>query len=139
MGILDSNFNDIQHVGIPVTDLENSKCFYKRLGFVNVMTKTFPHNGQTGHALMMKRSQTVIELYQFPESELDEIRSLKDGHINHITFDVSDIDRAFSELANAGFDIIEGSPVFLDFWEKGCRYFNVLGPEGERLEFNQIL
>lgn len=139
MEILDSNFNDIQHIGIPVTDLENSKRFYKRLGFVDVMTKTFPHDDQMGNASMMKRSRTVIELYQFPESELDEIRNLKDGHINHITFDVSDIDRAFSELTDAGFDIVEDSPVFLDFWENGCKYFNVLGPQGERLEFNQIL
>lgn len=139
MGILDSNFNDLQHVGIPVTDLEKSKCFYKKLGFIDIMSKTFPHHDQTGNAAMMKRSQTVIELYQFPESEFDEIRSLKDGHINHIAFDVSDIDKAFSELKEAGFDIVEEAPVRLDFWENGCRYFNVLGPEGERLEFNQIL
>ena len=24
-------------------------------------------------------------------------------------------------------------------WKNGCKYFNVLGPDGERLEFNQIL
>ena len=139
MEILDSNFNDIQHIGIPVTDLENSKCFYEKLGFKDVMSKTFPHNGQLGNAMMMKRSQTVVELYQFPESELDEIHALKDGRINHVAFGVSDIDEAFNELKGAGFNIVEDSPVFLDFWEKGCKYFNVLGPEGERLEFNQIL
>jgi lactoylglutathione lyase len=27
----------------------------------------------------------------------------------------------------------------LAFWSKGCKYFNILGPDGERLEFNQIL
>jgi catechol 2,3-dioxygenase-like lactoylglutathione lyase family enzyme len=139
MDILDSNFNDIQHIGIPVTDLENSKCFYEKLGFEEVMSKTFSHNGQTGNASMMKRSQTVIELYQLPENELDEIRALKDGHVNHIAVGVSDVDKAFSELKGAGFNIVEDSPVFLDFWEKGCKYFNILGPEGERLEFNQIL
>jgi catechol 2,3-dioxygenase-like lactoylglutathione lyase family enzyme len=137
--MLKSNFNGIQHIGIPVTDLESSEHFYKKLGFENVMSRTFPHNGQTGNASMMKRSQTIIELYQFPENELDEIHGLKDGHINHITFDVSDVDKAFSELKDAGFNIVEAAPVFLDFWDKGCKYFNVLGPEGERLEFNQIL
>jgi catechol 2,3-dioxygenase-like lactoylglutathione lyase family enzyme len=139
MDILDSNFNNIQHIGIPVTDLENSKCFYKKLGFTDVMSRTFPYNRQTGHASMMKRSRTIIELYQFPENELDGIRRLKDGHINHIAFDVSDIDKAFRELKEAGFAVIEEAPIFLDFWEKGCKYFTVLGPEGERLEFNQIL
>ena len=139
MRILDSNFNDIQHIGIPVTDLEKSKCFYENLGFKDVMSKAFPHNGQSGNAVMMKRSHTVVELYQFPESELDEIRTLKDGHINHIAFGVSNVDEAYNELEGAGFNIVEKSPVFLDFWEKGCKYFNVLGPERERLEFIQIL
>jgi lactoylglutathione lyase len=139
MNILDSNFNNIQHIGIPVTDLENSTCFYKKLGFTIVMSKTFPYKGKSGHATMMKRSQSIIELYQFPENELNEIRRLKDGHINHIAFDVSDINKAFHELKDAGFDIVEENPVFLDFWQKGCKYFHVLGPEGERLEFNQIL
>jgi lactoylglutathione lyase len=139
MEILESNFNDIQHVGIPVTDLKRSKSFYESLGFKDVMSSTFFSNGQTGYASMMKRGQAIMELYQLPESEINEIGGLKDGHINHITFDVSDVDKAFLELKDNGFDIIEEAPVFLDFWEKGCKYFNVLGPDGERLEFNQIL
>ena len=28
---------------------------------------------------------------------------------------------------------------FLPFWEKGTRFFNVLGPNGEIVEFSQIL
>ncbi len=40
---------------------------------------------------------------------------------------------------DAGFHPIEAAPVKLDFWENGCMYFNILGPDGERLEFNQIL
>jgi len=35
----------IQHVGIPVSDLERSEAFYKRLGFENVMASKFSHNG----------------------------------------------------------------------------------------------
>jgi lactoylglutathione lyase len=34
---------------------------------------------------------------------------------------------------------MEDKPVFLPFWKKGCKYFNILDPDGERLEFNQIL
>jgi lactoylglutathione lyase len=52
---------------------------------------------------------------------------------------VSDIDEAFIELKNAGFNVIEEAPVFLPFWKNGCRYFNITGPDEERLEFNQIL
>ena len=42
-------------------------------------------------------------------------------------------------LKKASFQIIEPEPVFLNFGGKGCRYFNILGPDGERIEFNQIL
>lgn len=81
----------------------------------------------------------ILEIYQMPEKELAEIKNRKNGHIDHIAFDVENIDTAFRELKNAAFNIIENEPVFLLFWENGCRYFNILGPDGERLEFNQVI
>lgn len=131
--------NHIQHIGIPVTDLKISEAFYKRLGFENVMASAFDYNGGKGKVAMMQQGTMIIEIYQMPESELNEIRNRKNGHIDHIAFDVPDIDVAFTELGNASFHIIEEAPVFLPFWEKGCKYFNILGPDGERLEFNQVL
>ena len=81
----------------------------------------------------------IIELYQMPDSELEEIRSRNNGHIDHIAFDVDDIDKTFEELKQASFSILEEQPLFLSFWKNGCKYFNITGPDGERLEFNQIL
>lgn len=131
--------NSIQHIGIPVTNVAASEVFYKRLGFENVMQSPFQEDGQTGTCIMMKNKSIIIELYQLPEHKLAEIRERKDGHIDHITFDVDDIDGAFAALKNASFRVIEEAPVFLSFWQNGCKYFNILGPDGERLEFNQIL
>ena len=74
-----------------------------------------------------------------PEPELSRVKQRKDGRINHIAFDVDDIDETFELLKNEGFSIIEDIPVYLNFWEKGCKYFNIFGPDGERLEFCQIL
>jgi catechol 2,3-dioxygenase-like lactoylglutathione lyase family enzyme len=131
--------NSLQHIGIPVTDLKTSVAFYKRLGFADVMTAGFDFNGAPGKVVMMKLKEIIIELYQLPETELAEIRKRQNGHIDHIAFDVDDIEQTYAVLKNAGFDIIEPDPVFLAFWKKGCRYFNIPGPDGERLEFNQIL
>ncbi len=139
MKLLDSNFNGIQHIGIPVTDIQRSKAFYQRLGFEDVMSDTFTHNDETGHASMMKRDRTILEIYQMPDKELQEIRKRTDGRIDHIAFDVEDIDRAFDELKKEGYEILEDQPAFIDFWKSGCKYFNILGPDGERLEFCQIL
>ena len=88
---------------------------------------------------MMKLDEMIIELYQMPEAELKEIRERGNGHIDHIAFDVDDIDSVFKEIKSASFNILEEQQVFLSFWKKGCKYFNITGPDGERLEFNQIL
>ncbi len=131
--------NRIQHIGLPVTDLAVSEAFYGRLGFENVMASGFEYRGGRGQVAMMRRGEMILELYQMPEAELVEIRGRRDGHIDHVAFDVDSIAEAFAELKGAGFAVVEAEPVTLGFWERGCRYFNVLGPDGERLEFNQIL
>jgi catechol 2,3-dioxygenase-like lactoylglutathione lyase family enzyme len=133
------NISKLQHIGIPVTDLSLSQAFYSRLGFENVMESIFEHKGGKGKVAMMQREEMIIEIYQMPESEMKEIRRRINGHIDHIAFDVPDIDEAFRELKEANFNVIESEPVFLPFWKNGCRYFNITGPDGERLEFNQIL
>lgn len=131
--------NHIQHIGIPVTDLSRSEAFYEKLGFQNVMKTDFEYNKGKGVVAMMKLNSMIIELYQLPEQELAEIRQRKNGHIDHIAFDVDDIEQTYSVLKASSFSIVEPAPVFLSFWEKGCKYFNITGPDGERLEFNQIL
>ena len=136
---MEIRINHLQHVGVPVTNLTVSQNFYERLGFKNVMTSTFEYNNEQGKVTMMKLGAIIIELYQMPKTELNEIKKRKDGKIDHIAFDVDDIDQTYLELKSDGFSIIEDNPVFLPFWEKGCKYFNILGPDEERLEFCQIL
>lgn len=136
---MDLQLNHIQHIGIPVTDIKTSEAFYESLGFKNVMGTGFEYNGGKGLVAMMKQHEMIIELYQMPEKELSEIRTRKNGHIDHIAFDVDDIDKTFDTLKMEGFNILEDQPVFLSFWKNGCKYFNITGPDGERLEFNQVL
>ncbi len=131
--------NSLQHVGIPVTDIRRSALFYSNLGFTNVMEATFEQHGDPGTCIMMQRDKILIELYQLPEPELTGIGNRNDGRIDHIAFDVPDIDETFKALREAGYEIIEPEPVFLQFWKNGCRFFNIAGPDGERLEFNQVL
>jgi len=131
--------NKLQHIGIPVTDLSVSKAFYNRLGFENVMQSDFTFDGDTGTCMMMQHKDIIIELYQMPQKQLQDIKTRKDGHVDHIAFDVDDIDATFNTLKQASFTVLEDAPVFLSFWKNGCKYFNILGPDGERLEFNQIL
>jgi lactoylglutathione lyase len=136
---IDLKINRIQHIGIPVTDIKTSQLFYSRLGFSNVMEAPFKDNGGSGICVMMQRGNMIMELYQLPESGLVEIKNRNNGHIDHVAFDVSDIDETFKVIKQAGFNVLEEAPVFLQFWKNGCKYFNITGPDGERLEFNQVL
>ncbi|GAA3969937.1 VOC family protein [Mucilaginibacter dorajii] len=137
--VINLKINAIQHIGIPVTDITASQVFYRHLGFTNVMQASFTDNGGTGTCVMMQRENMTIELYQLPDAGLAEIKARSNGHIDHVAFDVSDIDEAFKVITEAGFNVLEPEPVFLQFWKNGCKYFNITGPDGERLEFNQIL
>lgn len=130
---------DLQHIGIPVTDLKTSMVFYEKLGFIMVMESLFEFKGGHGTCIMMKFGNIMMELYQLPERDLPGIKGRGDGHIDHIAFDVPDIDEAFSALKQGGYTVLEETPTFLKFWKNGCKFFNILGPDGERLEFNQVL
>ena len=131
--------NHLQHIGIPVTNVVTSEQFYNKLGFSKVMQSEFKEDCGNGTCVMMKNKGIILELYQFPQQMLQEVGDRKDGHIDHITFDVDDIELTFNLLKQASFNVIELAPVFLPFWENGCKYFNILGPDSERLEFNQLL
>jgi lactoylglutathione lyase len=129
----------IQHIGIPAHDLEVSIPFYERLGFENVMESPFEFDGGFGTCVMMKNHEVIVELYQMPAKQLAEVKKRSNGHVDHFAIDVTDVDHAFETLKKAGFEILEETPTFLQFWKNGTRFFNVKGPSGEIIEFNQIL
>ncbi len=132
-------FNKIQHIGIPVKDLARSIIFYEGLGFENVMQQNFDYNGELGEVAMMQSGEIVVEIYQMPDSILPEIMARKDGKIDHFAIDVENVEELFVFLQSKGYLVLEDAPVFLPFWKNGCKYFNIAGPDAERIEFNQIL
>jgi catechol 2,3-dioxygenase-like lactoylglutathione lyase family enzyme len=137
---LSTLINKLQHVGIPVTDMAKSEAFYSQFGFKNVMQSPFTFEGEAGICVMMQLKEIMIELYQMPAKQLQEIKSRKNGHVDHIAFDVDDADKVFETLLKDGsFKIMEDKPVILPFWKNGCKYFNIIGPDGERLEFNEVI
>ena len=55
------SLENIQHVGVPVTDIKVSEKFYNNLGFTNVMQANFTHENETGICVMMKQGNIIIE------------------------------------------------------------------------------
>ncbi len=133
------NVQGFQHLGLPVTDIARSRAFYERLGFRTVFKTALPAEGGAIQVAMLDLNGFVLELYQLVGADLAEIATRCDGHVDHLALDVADIEQAWQAARAAGLTPLEDAPVFLPFWDKGCKYFNVRGPDGEKVEFNQIL
>lgn len=134
-----NNLNGWSHLGIPVTDIEKPREFYQKFGFEEVMYAEIPVDGDVICASMMELKGFIMEFYQLLGADLEEIASRSDGYIDHVALDVADIDKAFEELNENGLEILEDEPVALPFWENGIKYFNIRGPDNEKIEFNQII
>jgi len=138
--LLQGNLQGVQHLGLPVTDLERSKAFYLNLGFTQTMRTDLTGQPEAIQVAMLQKDDLTIELYQLASQERKEITARHDGHIDHIALNVLDIEKAYAEITAAGLEILEeNAPVFLPFWTHGVKFFTIRGPDGEKIEFNQIL
>ncbi|NRO27042.1 VOC family protein [Lactobacillus helveticus] len=120
----------IQHVGIPSKDLDKTIAFYESLGFNQA---DLFHNGKNRCAFM-RFGNLTIETW-----EGDPV-AMKAGAINHISLNTVNVDKAFADAKAQGLNLkdneIQSIP---SFWDKGIRFFNILGPNEETIEFCQIL
>lgn len=119
----------LQHIGIPTNDMEKTLAFYRSLGFelaLDVM------NGAE-RVCFLKLAGVCIEAYENGRAVG------RAGAINHIALDVDDVHAAWDAVTAAGHVPMEQEPRFLPFWENGVKFFNILGPNGETVEFSQYL
>lgn len=130
MGIA-GNVTGVQHLGLPTNDIETTIQFYKSLGFeVALRTVNEAANEQVA---FLRLKNLVIETYQ------NNAAVGKPGAIDHVALDVDDIERVFSVIKDGGYTMLDQEIQFLPFWTNGVRFFTILGPNGEKVEFSQML
>ena len=117
----------LQHIGMPTNDIEKTIRFYEALGF----EVAFRTNNKGEEVAFLRLGDLTIETYQnFRAAELN-------GAWDHVALNVSDVAKA-RKLADAlVLEVIEEGE--LPFWDNGVKYFTVLGPNREKVEFNQYL
>ena len=115
----------IQHIGIPTNDIQATKDFYHSLGFTTELETD--NNGEKVAFLRLKN--LVIETYQNGQA------AMQSGAINHIAIDVKNIDEVFSLVKSLDVEMVDKSVNSLPFWENGVRFFTIVGPNRERVEF----
>lgn len=120
----------VQHVGIPTKDLEKTINYYKDLGFTE---KGKFNNGAVTVAFMEFGNLTIETWEGDPTNPVD-------GAINHFALNTPDIEQAFQVAKEMNLNIDDDQVQEISsYWDHGIKYFNVYGPNHERIEFCQIL
>lgn len=117
----------IQHVGIPTNDIQKSMLFYKDLGFEVIWQTVNEQNGES--VAFLRLGNLTMEVYENKQAVM------KPGAIDHIALDVTDIDSIFSIMKSSGYQCLDEHVQFLPFWEHGVRFFTIIGPNKEKIEF----
>lgn len=117
----------LQHIGIPTDRLNETIVFYESLGFREIYRTL---NGQQ-RIVFLQLQNVIIETYE-------ELLPCKmTGSIDHFALNVTDIEILWDLTIQLGYVPLEESIQKLAFWEHGIRYFTILGPNFEKIEFNQ--
>ena len=122
----------LQHIGLACSDVEtNAKWYQDVLGFE--VLACFP--GPKHKCYFLKNGDTVYEMYQN-----DALDPMVQGKIDHIAFESNDIEADYKFCVEAGYEICtNGIEEIPRFWDNGFRYFKIVSPTGEQIEFGQIL
>ncbi len=121
----------LQHVGLPTNDLKATIAFYESLGFETVYQVKNEAAGEDVAFLRLKN--LTIEAYENGRA------AMQSGAIDHIAIDVVDVEAAYRLAQEQGYQIVSNGVEFLPFWQNGVKFFILLGPNQERVEFNQYL
>ena len=122
----------MDHIGLGVNDIEASVKWYKDvLGFELIGAFTTPDGVP---ARFLKSGDLVYEVFQ----PLEGVAA--PGKIDHFSFVSTDIEADYAYCVEQGYTFEEeGIQSIPTFWEKGIRYFKIMSPTGEPVEFCQIL
>ena len=121
----------LQHVGLPTNDMGQTIAFYEGLGFENVYKTVNEAAGE--RVAFLRLGNLTMEAYENKQAVMAS------GAIDHIAIDVKDIEGCYGAARQQGYEIVSNGIEALPFWGNGVRFFIILGPNKERIEFNEML
>jgi catechol 2,3-dioxygenase-like lactoylglutathione lyase family enzyme len=106
----------IHHVGISVSDLDQSVRFYTRMLDMQLVAAAFPFEGPqyaqvmaldnpSGRLCVLKKDSLLLELFEFSQprpARKDPDYPLADRGISHFGVEVTDIEATYERLRGAG-------------------------------------
>lgn len=126
------NITGLQHIGLPTSQIDQTIAFYSSLGFEVDLSVMLNEPNRKFRVAFLRFGGLVIETYEVPGDANHLV-----GAINHIALNVKDVDKAFEQAKASGLELLDTHIDSIPFYENGVRFFTILGPNGEKLEFNQ--
>lgn len=122
---------NLDHLGMAVDNVEAAKEFYTTV-LGGVIEGTFYCEGDPNPVYFIRVGKTLYEIYQEP------VPADARGKIDHVAYVSEDIEKDYAFCCEQGYTIAtNGIEAIPTFWENGCRYFKILSPTGEQVEFSQ--
>lgn len=121
----------LDHLGMAVDSVEAAKEFYTTV-LGGTLEGTFFCEGDPNPVYFIRVGETLYEIYQ--EATPEGAR----GKIDHVAYVSENIEADFAYCTEKGYTIAtNGIEALPTFWDNGCRYFKILSPTGEQVEFSQ--
>lgn len=124
----------LDHIGIQCVNSEkNANWFMEKLGFELIGKFKSSHGDY--YTWFVSNGHVTYEI-----SQKADLAPEKQGLVNHIALTSDDIEADYKYCVENGYEICtKGIEDIPSRWEHGCRYFKVVTPGGEQIEFNQNL
>ena len=120
------NTTGIQHLGIPTDHFAETRDFYQGLGFEAIY--------ENERVCFLQLGTLVIETYP-----AETKAAMKTGAIDHVALNVKDIEAAWRDAQACGYETEDTEIHFLPFFANGVKFFTIIGPNREKVEFNQFM
>lgn len=124
-----SKISGLQHVGISSHDLAASESFYRNLGFEKIYTAV----SLKGCPIMFMRMGDILLEFVGDGGQPDN------GAVHFALNVTGSIEEVYAAVVATGAEVVTGGVRGLPFWDNGIKFFMISGPDGERIEFNQVL
>ena len=119
------------HIGFPTKDIEATVNWY-----IDVLGFSLIGSFETEDGIpvrFIKNGDVVYEIYEVADIDAP-------GKLDHICFQSEDIEADYKYCQEQGYTFeAEGIQSLPTVWEKGVRFFKIMSPSGEPVEFCQIL
>ncbi len=126
---MDLGLIGLQHIGLPAKNVEETVAFFKKLGFEEAFVK----QTEDENVHFVQAADVIFEIYQREET------AGRPGALDHIALNTTAVEKAYEYCVEKGFEFVDGGLHQNDHWTNGTRYFTIIGPNGEKIEFSQYL